>query len=109
MNLANEVSSMQSELESLRQENHLLKQHNALLEFENDQLRKANQKATSERDHHMTKKGELKALLDSAGSLLVSGVKKYHDGIIAEQEVKLEVKTDPPLFLTDEHLAKAAE
>jgi regulator of replication initiation timing len=93
MNLANEVSTMQSELESLRAENHVLKQTHNLLDFENDQLRKALAKSNAERDHHMVKKGELKALLDSAGSLLVSGVRKYHDGIIAEQEAAMDVDT----------------
>ena len=90
---------MQSELESLRSENHILKQTHNLLDFENDQLRKALAKATAERDHHMNKRGELKTLLDSAGSMLVSGVRKYHDGIIADQE-----QAPEPLFLN-----KAAE
>ena len=63
------------------------------------QLRKALAKATAERDHHMNKRGELKTLLDSAGSMLVNGVRKYHDGIIADQE-----QAPDPLFLN-----KAAE
>jgi hypothetical protein len=70
---------MESELESRRSENNLLKQAMNLLEFENEQLRRALAKTTFERDHHMIKKGELKTLLDSAGTLLVNGVKKFHE------------------------------
>lgn len=87
MNLANEVSSMQSELESLRSENHILKRELEVTQFENDQLRKALDKAQGERDHHMTKKGELKALLDAAGNLLVNGVRKYHEATLQEVDL----------------------
>lgn len=106
MNLANEVSSMQSELESLRSDNHVLKRQNDMLEFECDQLRKALAKAQEERDHHMVKKGELKALLDGAGSFLVNGIKKYHEGIAHEQSAEVAAETAiPQLRLAD----KAAE
>lgn len=89
MNIANEVSSMQSELESLRADNHVLKRQNEMLEFEKDQLTKALTKAQAERDHHMVKKGELKALLDGAGNFLVSGLRKYHDEIVETQKVQV--------------------
>ena len=79
MNLANEVSTMETELYSLKNENQLLKQTVDILNFEADTLRKALSKAQEERDYHMNKKGELKALLDSAGSLLVTAMRKYHD------------------------------
>src|SRR5262245_58806128 len=105
MNIANEVSSMQSELESLRAENHILKRSNEMLEFETDQLRKALAKAQSERDHHMLKKSELKALLDGAGSFLVSGIKKYHEGVVQEQIAEVVPEPPAPLRLAD----KAAE
>lgn len=102
MNLANEVSTLETELESLRSENHVLKQERGLLEFETDQLRKALAKSNSERDHHMVKKGELKALLDSAGALLVNGVRKYHDANIQEQEAAVGVEpATAPLFLQE--------
>lgn len=102
MNLANEVSTLETELESLRSENHVLKQERGLLEFETDQLRKALTKSNAERDHHMVKKGELKALLDSAGALLVNGVRKYHDANIQEQEAALAVEpATAPLFLQE--------
>lgn len=99
MNLANEVSSMQSELESLRSENHVLKRANEMLEFEKDQLAKALEKAKTERDHHMVKKAELKALLDGAGNFLVSGIRKFHDETVESEAAS------PPLRLAD----KAAE
>lgn len=79
MNLANEVSSLVSELESLRCTNETLKNSNSILEFENTQLHKALDKALSERDHHMTKKAELKTLLDQTGAQLVSGIQKFHE------------------------------
>ncbi len=106
MNLASEVSSMQSELESLRADNHVLKRQNEMLEFEKDQLGKALAKAQTERDHHMVKKGELKALLDGAGNFLVSGIRKYHDEIVETQKVQVLGDTlSPQLQLVD----KAAE
>jgi regulator of replication initiation timing len=84
---------MQSELESLRSENDVLKRERELMEFENERLRKALDKAHAEREFHMVKKGELKTLLDSAGALLVNGVRKYHDGgaeLTAAEPLKLE-------------------
>jgi predicted RNase H-like nuclease (RuvC/YqgF family) len=96
MNIANEVSSIVSEVESLRAENHVLKRANEMLEFEKDQLTKALGQARTERDHHMIKKGELKALLDGAGNFLVSGIRKYHDEQLPELET---TATSPPLRL----------
>jgi hypothetical protein len=90
MNLANEVSTMETELVSLRNENHLLKQQLAMSEFECDQAKKALSKASTERDHHMNKKGELKSLLDAAGTLLINGVRKYHDVIEEESTRQIE-------------------
>jgi regulator of replication initiation timing len=94
---------MQSEVESLRADNNVLKRANEMLQFENDQLSKALDKAKTERDHHMVKRGELKALLDGAGNFLVAGIRKYHDAIVQEQAVQ-ELPI-PPLRLAD----KAAE
>jgi hypothetical protein len=88
LNLANEVSTMETELISLRQENNVLKRQLDMSEFELDQAKKALAKAAFERDHHMNKRGELKALLDAAGTLLVHGVRKYHDTI--DEEAKPE-------------------
>jgi hypothetical protein len=86
LNLANEVSTMETELVSLRNENNVLKRQLDMSEFELDQAKKALNKASGERDHHMNKRGELKALLDAAGTLLVHGVRKYHD--IVEEEAQ---------------------
>lgn len=98
MNLANEISALQSELETLRSEGERLRHHNAILEFENQQLRGALDKAQAERDHHMVKKAELKVLLDQTGASLVAGITKFHEQNRAEQ---LEgMRTDePPKFL----------
>lgn len=104
MNLANEISSMESELESLRSENSIYKQERKMLEFEAEQLRNALSRVTAERDHHMVKRGELKVLLDSAGALLVNGVRKYHDEAVAHQQEALKVgstEEPAPLFLQE--------
>jgi regulator of replication initiation timing len=88
MNLANEVSTMQSELESLRAENRVLKRQNEMLEFEKDQLTKALDKVSVERDGHMVAEGQLKALIDSAGNALISGLHRYHEAIAQRDEVR---------------------
>jgi len=92
VNLANEVSTMETELISLRQENNVLKRQLDMSEFELDQAKKALAKSSAERDHHMSKKGELKALLDAAGTLLVNGVRKYHDTIEQEPEEQAQIE-----------------
>ena len=99
MNLAVEISEMQTELESLRATTETLKHTNAILDFENSQLRGALEKAQAERDHHMVKKAELKTLLDQTGASLVAGIQKFHEQSRMEQ---LEgMRTDePPKFLT---------
>lgn len=101
MNLANEISTLMSELESLRSGTETLKHTAAILEFENQQLRGALEKVKAERDHHMTKKAELKTLLDQCGASLVSGIAKFHEQNRAEQLEGL--RTDePPKFLTNQ-------
>lgn len=98
MNLANEISSLQSELESLRATTETLKHSNAILEFENQQLRGALERTQAERDHHMVKKAELKVLLDNTGANLVAGIQKYHESNRQEQLEGLRTD-DPPKFL----------
>jgi len=98
MNLANEISSLQSELESLRATTETLKHSNAILEFENQQLRGALEKAQGERDYHMIKKSELKVILDNTGSQLVAAVQKFHESNRAEQLEGMRTD-DPPKFL----------
>lgn len=88
MNIANEVSSMQSELESLRSDNRVLKRQNEMLEFEKDQLTKALAKATTERDEHMVAEGRLKELIDNAGNALISGLRRYHEALLQRDEVR---------------------
>ena len=98
MNLANEISTLESEVESLRATTETMKHANAILEFENSQLRGALEKVQGERDHHMIKKAELKTLLDQCGASLVAGIAKFHEQNRAEQLEGL--RTDePPKFL----------
>jgi hypothetical protein len=101
MNLANEVSSMESEIESLRAENELLKQHKAVIEFENDQLKRTNARLHTERDTFMRRAEQIKVLLDQTGASLVQGINKYHE---SERDLaRLHQSGDSetiPLFLT---------
>jgi len=105
MNLANEISTLESELESLRATTETLKHHNAILEFENSQLRGALEKAQGERDHHMVKKAELKTLLDQCGASLVAGIQKFHESNRAEQLEGMR-QDDPPKFLAKQEAAQ---
>jgi len=107
MNLANEISSLQSELESLRASTETLKHQNAILDFENSQLRGALEKSQKERDHHMVKKAELKTLLDQTGSQLVAGIQKFHESNRVEQLEGMRTD-DPPKFLAAPEVQKEA-
>ncbi|MCA1452879.1 hypothetical protein I6F35_06540 [Bradyrhizobium sp. BRP22] len=78
MNLANEISSMETELQSLRSENELLKHNKAIIEFENESLRRALAKTQADRDNYMRRAEAIKSLLDQTGSNLVSGIERYH-------------------------------
>lgn len=101
MNLANEISTLQSELESFKATTETLRHTNAILEFENTQLRGALDKANSARDHYMMRQASLKTLLDQTGASLVAGIQRFHDDA---REAQLEAMRDdsPPKFLTQE-------
>lgn len=107
MNLANEISSLESEVESLRATNRALTQHNDLLDFENTQLRRALERANAERDHHMVKKAELKTLLDHTGASLVAGIQKFHEQTRQEQADAIQLEGPSPQFLTKQTLPEA--
>src|SRR4051812_14648005 len=79
MNLANEISALETELQSLRSENDILKQHKAVTEFENESLRRALAKANADRDALMRRADAIKGLLDQTGAALMHGLKKIHD------------------------------
>lgn len=79
MNLANEVSSMETELASLRAENDILRKHQDLADFENEQLRRALAKCQGERDNYMRRAEAIKTLLDQTGASLVNSIRKYHE------------------------------
>lgn len=103
MNLANEISSMESELESLRSENHVLKNNKAIIEFENESLRRALAKTQADRDNFMRRAEAIKSLLDQTGASLVSGINKYHESERELQERRLAEGEDDamPMFLTN--------
>ena len=104
MNLANEVSSMESEIESLRAENELLKQHKAVIEFENDQLKRTNARLHTERDTFMRRAEQIKVLLDQTGASLVQGINKYHESERDLARVQQSGDSETiPLFLTGGH------
>jgi len=103
MNLANEISSMESELQSLRSENDILKHNKAIIEFENESLRRALAKTQADRDNFMRRAEAIKSLLDQTGASLVSGIKKYHESERELQARQLaEADNDAmPMFLTN--------
>ena len=78
MNLANEVSAMETELASLRVEVGLLRHGKGLMEYEIESLRRELAKARTERDNYLRRAEATKVLLDMTGSNLVSGINKYH-------------------------------
>jgi regulator of replication initiation timing len=103
MNLANEISTLESELQSLRSENEVLKHNKAIIEFENESLRRALAKAQADRDNFMRRAEAIKSLLDQTGANLVAGINKYHESERELQERQLAADADPdlPIFLTN--------
>ncbi|MFH0301406.1 hypothetical protein AAFX91_30145 [Bradyrhizobium sp. 31Argb] len=79
MNLANEVSTLQTEIESLRSENETLKHNKAILDFENEGLRRQLARANADRDAMMRRGEAIKSLLDQTGAALMHGLQKFHD------------------------------
>lgn len=103
MNLANEISSLESELQSLRSENDVLKHNKAIIEFENESLRRSLAKAQADRDNFMRRAEKIKSLLDTTGASLVSGINQYHESERELQERQLADGDDGrmPMFLTN--------
>lgn len=101
MNLANEVSTLQSELESLRSEAKIARERVIVLEFENDQLKRRLASTEAQRDSHLSGKVRLKTLLDQAGQHLVSGIQRYHDETREEQYSAMAEVEPAPKFLTN--------
>ena len=103
MNLANEISSLESEVQSLRSENDILKHNKAIIEFENESLRRALAKTQSDRDNFMRRAEAIKSLLDTTGASLVTGINKFHESERELQERRLaEGDNDAmPMFLTN--------
>lgn len=100
MNLAQEVSSMETELISLRTEIEMRRQREAVLENENESQRRAIARLQSERDNAIRRADSIKVLLDQCGASLVSGIQKFHATERELQEQALGVGQDePPKFL----------
>jgi chromosome condensin MukBEF ATPase and DNA-binding subunit MukB len=79
MNMANEISSMETELQSLRAENEVLKTNRAVIDHENESLRRALAASQADRDNWLRRGEALKALLDQTGANLVAAMNKYHE------------------------------
>jgi hypothetical protein len=102
MNLANEISSLESQVQSLHSETDVLRTNKAVLEFENDSVRRALAKAQQDRDHFMRRAEAIKSLLDQTGASLVAGINKYHDSERELQERQLAAdNSELPKFLTN--------
>lgn len=101
MNLANEVSTLQSELESLRSEAKIARERVIVLEFENDQLKRRLASTEAQRDSHLSGKVRLKTLLDQAGQHLITGVQRYHEETREEQYATMTEAEPAPKFLTN--------
>jgi predicted nucleic acid-binding Zn-ribbon protein len=100
MNLANEVSTMETEIASLREELDIRRKREALLEFENEQYKIALAKTRAERDNYMRRATTVKAILDQTGASLVNAMQRYHDSEREIQEQRIGETTDaPPKFL----------
>ncbi|WP_063685601.1 hypothetical protein [Bradyrhizobium stylosanthis] len=100
MNLANEISSLETELQSLRTENEVLKSNKAIIEFENDSLRRQVTKVNAERDNLMRRAESIKSLLDQIGGSLMLGLRKFHDNERDIAAAQLTAETDDmPMFL----------
>lgn len=79
MNLANEISTMQTEIESLRADNEALKHSKAILDFEVESLRRQLAKSNVDRDNLLRRSEAIKCLLDQTGASLMHGLQKFHD------------------------------
>ncbi|MGY8665709.1 hypothetical protein Q3C01_25575 [Bradyrhizobium sp. UFLA05-109] len=100
MNLANEISSLETELQSLRAENEVLKSNKAIIEFENDSLRRQVTKVNAERDNLMRRSEAIKSLLDQIGGSLMLGLRKFHDNERDVAAAQLIAETgEMPMFL----------
>jgi chromosome segregation ATPase len=100
MNLANEISSLETELQSLRTENEVLKSNKAITEFENESLRRQVAKVNAERDNLMRRAEAIKSLLDQIGGSLMLGLRKFHDNERDIATAQLTAETgDMPMFL----------
>jgi regulator of replication initiation timing len=102
MNLAQEVSSMETEMISLKSETEVLRQHSGVLESENEGLRRSNAKLQAERDTAMRRAEAIKVLLDQCGSSLIHGIQQFHasERNVQEQSLGVGTKEDMPKFLT---------
>ncbi|MHC2399154.1 chromosome segregation ATPase [Bradyrhizobium barranii subsp. barranii] len=100
MNLANEISALESELQSLRTENEVLKSNKAIIEFENESLHRQVSKVNAERDNLMRRGEAIKSLLDQIGGSLMLGLRKFHDNERDIEAARLTAETgEMPMFV----------
>src|SRR5262245_41029346 len=102
MNLAAEISSLETEIQSLRSENEVLKHNKAIIDFENESLRRQLHKANAERDNLIRRGEAIKSLLDQTGASLLHGLNKFHEAERALEEQRLAAaNAELPKFLAN--------
>jgi chromosome segregation ATPase len=100
MNLANEISALETELQSLRTENEVLKSNKAIIDFENESLRRQIAKVNAERDNLMRRAEAIKSLLDQIGGSLMLGLRKFHENERDIEAARLAAESgEMPMFL----------
>lgn len=104
MNLASEVSAMETELDTLRAELQVLRGREIAQNTEIGQLQQTVSRLQAERDTLMRRGEALKSILDQTGSGLVNAMRTYH---AAEREVQQQAlgvgQDDLPKFLSNGH------
>lgn len=101
MNLASEVSAMESELDSLRSEVRIRGEREIALETEVTQLRASLSKTQAERDNYMRRAESIKSILDQTGSGLVNAMRVFHSSERELQEQSMGVGQDVPKFISE--------
>lgn len=104
MNLANEVSALETQLANALSENDILKKNREVMEFENDHLKRALAKTQAERDSYLRRAEGIKSLLDQTGATLITGINKFHESERHLQEMSMGMgnkNEPPPKFISD--------
>ena len=109
MNIAQQVSVLETDNAQLRAENDEVRRKNILLDFEVDQLRRRCTKLETERDNALEICNQLKSILDQAGAAIVHGMNRIHAMRQSRQVEETEGNEPPPLFLQNGHTEHGEE